>query len=185
MNVASVYAGEALCSSQVRAKRYRVGRTHDAGLRDESRYQLSRGHIKRRVKSAKAFRAPALVAETADFQRVAPAGGAEPAKAEILASTSAPYWQGLPGRATSRSAYSAPPSRYAARVRQMAVRPTPRTAMIWDSGMPRSSADSMCARLTSLAWRKPFARYDSINARSSSLSRSSVCRIANSSSWNR
>ena len=37
-------------------------------------------------------------------QRVAPSGGAEQAKAEISASTSAPYWHGLPGRATSRSA---------------------------------------------------------------------------------
>ena len=37
-------------------------------------------------------------------QRVAPSGGAEQAKAEISASTSARYWHGLPGRATSRSA---------------------------------------------------------------------------------
>jgi hypothetical protein len=34
--------------------------------------------------------------------------------------------------------------------------------MIWDSGMPRSSAARIWARLTSRAECNPFARYESI-----------------------
>src|ERR1019366_8103464 len=116
-------------------------------------------------------------------QRLAPSGGVEQAKAVICASTFVAYCRGLPERSTSHSAYSTPPSRYALRVRQMAVRPTPRTEMIWASGIPRSRADKICARLTSRAWCKPFARYNSINSRSSSVRCSSVCRMVDSSSW--
>src|SRR3989338_1463437 len=125
----------------------------------------------------------AACSSKASVQRWAPAGGSEQAKAATCASTSVSYFRGLPGRSTSCTAYSTPPSRYATRVRQMTVRPTPRTAMICASGIPRSSAESTCARLTSRAWCKPFARYDSINSRSSSVRCNSVCRMANSSSW--
>lgn len=125
--------------------------------------------------------ARAACSSNAIVQRRAPAGGVEQARAEICASTSVSYCRGLPGRAASRSAYSAPPSRYADRVRQISIRPTPRTAMVWASRMPRSSAESTCARLTSRAWCKPFVRYDSINSRSSSARCNSVCRMANSS----
>src|SRR5450759_120935 len=116
-------------------------------------------------------------------QRLAPSGGSEQAKAVICASTSVSYSRGLPERVTSHTAYATPPSRYALRVRQMAVRPTPRISMIWASGIPRSRADKICARLTSRAWCKPLARYDSINSRSSSVRCSSVWRMAGSSSW--
>ena len=129
--------------------------------------------------------ARAACSSNSSVQHFAPVGGSEQANAEICASTSVSYCCGLPERATSRSAYSAPPSRYAMRVRQMAVRPTPSTAIIWVSGMPRSSAERMCARLTSRAWRRPFARYDSIKSRSSSARCNSVCRMADSSSQDR
>ena len=124
----------------------------------------------------------AACSNNSSVQRVAPSGGSEQAKAVICASTSVSYSLGLPERATSHTAYSTPPSRYALRVRQMAVRPTPRTSMIWASGIPRSRADKVCARLTSRAWCNPLARYDSINSRSSSVRCSSVCRITVSSS---
>src|SRR3989338_6829832 len=125
----------------------------------------------------------AACSSNSSVQRRAPAGGSEQAKAVICASTSVSYSRGLPERATSHTAYSTPPSRYAFRVRQMAVRPTPRISMIWDSGIPRSRADKICARLTSRAWCKPFARYNSINSRSLSVRCSSVCRMIGSSSW--
>src|SRR5437762_2420455 len=123
----------------------------------------------------------AACSSSANVHRVAPTGGAEQAKAAICASTSVPYWRGLPGRASSCSAYSKPLSRYAARVRQMAVRPTPNTAMIGVSGTPRSRAARIWARLTSRAECQPFARNASINCRSFLVSRSSVWRIAGSS----
>src|SRR3989338_9049708 len=125
----------------------------------------------------------AACSSNSSVQRLAPSGGSEQAKAVICASTSVSYSRGLPERATSHTAYATPPSRYALRVRQMAVRPTPRTPMIWASGMPRSRADKICARLTSRAWCKPLARYDSINSRSSLVRCSSVWRMAGSSSW--
>src|SRR5882672_490049 len=127
----------------------------------------------------------AACSSSANVQRVAPTGGAEQAKAAICASVSVPYWRGLPGRASSCSAYSKPRSRYAARVRQMAVRPTPKTSMICTSETPRSSAARICARLTSRAECQPFARNASINCRSFLVSRSSVWRIAVSSSGGR
>ena len=122
----------------------------------------------------------AACSSNSSVQRVAPSGGDEQVKAEICASTFAPYWAGLPGRAVSRTACYAPPSKYAARVRQIAVRHTPRVAMTWASGTPRSSAERICARLASRALCSPFDRYDSIDLRSSSLRCSYVCRIANS-----
>src|SRR3989338_4334664 len=125
----------------------------------------------------------AACSNNSSVQRLVPSGGSEQAKAAICASTSVSYSRGLPERATSHTAYSTPPSRYALRVRQMAVRPTPRTPMIWASGMPRSRADKICARFTSRAWCKPLARYNSINSRSSSVRCSSVWRMAGSSSW--
>ena len=73
-------------------------------------------------------------------QHLTPAGGPEHASAEILTSKSVPYFRDFPGRSASRSAYSTPPSRYADRARQMTLRPTPRTAMMWASGMARSCA---------------------------------------------
>ena len=74
-------------------------------------------------------------------QRCRPAGGVEHASAVTRASSSVSYWRGLPERATSKTANSTPPCRYAARVRHTAVRPIPRTAMIWASGTPLSSED--------------------------------------------
>src|SRR3990172_7105408 len=56
------------------------------------------------------------------------------------------------------------------------------SAEICASGTSRSRADRICARLTPRAWRTPFARYDSINSRSSSVRCNSVCRMTNSSS---
>src|ERR1700719_439200 len=100
----------------------------------------------------------AACANRSKVQRLAPAGGAEHAKAVICASTSGPYWRGLPGRCSSCKADCRPPSRYALRARQIAVRPTPSTTMICDSGTRRSKAARMCARLTSRTWRSPLAR---------------------------
>src|SRR5450631_25828 len=99
-------------------------------------------------------------------QRLAPTGGCEQASAVTSASTSVSYLRGAPGRWISRSARSSPPSRYAARVRQIAVRPTPRTWQITASGTFPSSAANICARLTSRAWRKPFLRHSSSALRS-------------------
>ena len=92
-------------------------------------------------------------------QRLAPAGGAEQAKAVICASTSVSYWRGLPGRATSCRAYSTP----AFQIRRPRA-PDGRSSHaqhLHDLGFrdPRSSAAKICARLTSRAWCKPFARY--------------------------
>src|SRR3989338_6757185 len=144
---------------------------------------FSRGRIVARLIEPISACFCAACSSNSSVQRRAPAGGSEQAKAVICASTSVSYSRGLPERATSHTAYSTPPSRYAFRVRQMAVRPTPRISMIWDSGIPRSRADKICARLTSRAWCKPFARYNSINSRSLSVRCSSVCRMIGSSSW--
>src|SRR5271169_587045 len=57
-----------------------------------------------------------------NVQRLAPGGGFEQARAATSASTSVSYLRGAPGRCTSRRTESSPPSRYAARVRQIAVR---------------------------------------------------------------
>src|SRR5487761_1933828 len=111
-------------------------------------------------------------------QRLAPCGGEEHAKAVTCASSGAQYRLGWPGRSTSRSAYSSPPSRYAARVRQIAVRPTPSTSMIWASGILRSRAARIWARLNSRAMCSPLDRNDSTNLRSLLLRLSSVWRIA-------
>src|SRR3990170_6004696 len=114
----------------------------------------------------------------ATVQRLAPCGGEEQAKAVTCASSGAQYRLGWPGRSTSHSAYSSPPSRYAARVRQIAVRPTPSTSMIWPSGICRSRAARIWARLNSRAMCSPLDRNDSTNLRSCLLRLSSVWRIA-------
>src|SRR3972149_2309146 len=154
---------------------------HQLAPRFEAVFFSSRRMVSRLIGPIPAC-ACAVCSSSSSVQRFAPDGGTEQASAEICASTSVPYRRGLPGRAASCSAYSTPPSRYALRVRQMTVRPTPRTAMIWASGTSRSRADRICARLTPRAWRTPFARYDSINSRSSSVRCNSVCRMTNSSS---
>lgn len=66
---------------------------------------------------------------SAIVHRCAPDGVAEQANALTSPSTSASYCLGLPRRASSRSAKSVPPCRCAARVRQIAVRPTFSTCM--------------------------------------------------------
>src|SRR3990167_4995697 len=114
----------------------------------------------------------------ATVQRLAPAGGEEHANAATCASSGARYRLGCPGRCTSLSAYSSPPSRYAARVRQIAVRPTPSTCMIWHSGILRLRAARMWARLNSRAMCSPLDRNPSTASRSCLFSRSSVWRIA-------
>jgi hypothetical protein len=100
----------------------------------------------------------AACSSKAKVQRLAPGGGAEQAKAVTCTSTSVSYWRGLPRRATSCSAYAKPPCRYAARVCQIAVRPTPDTSMIWASDRPRSRAARIWARLNSRAECMPLAR---------------------------
>jgi hypothetical protein len=70
-------------------------------------------------------------------------------RAVTRAWASVSYCSGRPGRATSNTAKSMPPCKYAARVRHTAVRPIPRTPMIWDSAIPRSRQDKVWARLTS------------------------------------
>ena len=111
---------------------------------------------------------------SAIVQRCAPGGGTEQASAVICASASASYCFGFPGRASSCSAKPNPPSRYAARVRQIAVRPTLKTCMIRGSGIFRSSAAKMCARLNSRARCSPLARNSSTVRRSCLLKFSSV-----------
>src|SRR5271169_1202953 len=110
-------------------------------------------------------------------QRLAPAGGFEQARAATSASTSVSYLRGAPVRCTSRRAKSSPPSRYAVRVRQIAVRPTPRTWQITASGTFSSSAAKIWARLTSLACRRPLLRQSSSALRSLLDSFKSVCRM--------
>ena len=82
-------------------------------------------------------------------QRWRPLGGAEHASAVTRAWASVSYRRGRPERATSNTARSTPPCRYADRVRHSAVRPIPSTSMICVSGTPRSRHDSACARFTS------------------------------------
>ncbi len=60
--------------------------------------------------------ARAARSKSSSVQRLAPVGRAEHASAVICASTSVRYLRGLPGRCTSATAWSRPPSRYAARV---------------------------------------------------------------------
>jgi len=119
--------------------------------------------------------ARAARSKSSSVQRLAPAGGAEHASAVICASTSVRYRRGLPVRCTSASARSRPPSRYAARVRQIIVRPTPSTCMICASGTCLAKAERTWARLTSRAIRQPFERIASIVRRSFVASRNSVC----------
>ncbi len=113
---------------------------------------------------------------SAIVQCCAPGGGAEKARALISASASAVHRRGFPGRASSCRAKSSPPCRYDARVRQIAVRPTFRTCMITGSGIFRSSAAKMCARLSSRARCKPLARNSSTARRSFLLKLSPVRR---------
>src|SRR6266404_455261 len=122
--------------------------------------------------------ARAARSNSSSVQRFAPAGGAEHASAVICASTSVRYLRGLPDRCSSATPWSRPPSRYAARVRQIIVRPTPSTCMICASGTCRANAESTCARLTSRAIRHPFERIASIVRRSFVASRNSVWRMA-------
>src|SRR5208282_2176412 len=123
---------------------------HQLAPRLEAVFFSSRRMVSRLIGPIPACDCAACSSKT-KVQRLAPGGGAEQAKAVICASTSVSYWRGLPGRATSCRAYSRPPCKYAARVRQMAVRPTPNTSMIWASERPRSRAARMCARLNSRA----------------------------------
>ena len=67
--------------------------------------------------------ARAASVSSATVQRLAPAGGAEQARAATWACSSLRYGLGLPGRAMSCSAKVSPPCKYAARAGQMAVRP--------------------------------------------------------------
>src|SRR6266545_4176889 len=120
----------------------------------------------------------AACASRSTVQRLTPAGGAEQASAVTRASTLVSYWRGRPGRGTSYRAKFKPPARYAARVRQIAVRSTPRTSMIWACGTWRSSAARMCARLTSREWCSPLARTSSTVCLSLRDSRSSVWRMS-------
>ena len=92
----------------------------------------------------------------ATVQRLAPTGGEGHANAVTSASSGAQYRLDWPGRCTSFGAYSGPRSSYAARVRQTVLRPTPRTCMIRDSGILRSRAARMWARLTSRAMCSPW-----------------------------
>src|SRR4030042_580979 len=125
------------------------------------------------------FRAAAV--SRATVQRPAPSGGAEHANAATWASSSVWYCLGLPGRGASWRANSSPPCKYAARVRQIAVRPTPSTAIIWLSGTFWSSAARMWARLISRAMCNPFARNTSSSFRSFLVKQSSVWRMIISS----
>src|SRR6202158_4972315 len=122
---------------------------------------------------------------SATVQRCAPEGGWEQASADTCASTSASYRLGLPGRASSWSAKSKPPSRYAERVRQMAVRPTFRISMICCSGSLESSAARIWARLNSRAICRPLERNSSTIRRSRLFILSSVCRMPDTSLYPR
>src|SRR6202022_3845159 len=72
--------------------------------------------VSRLIPFTGAGRRPASVS-SATVQRCAPAGGVEQASAVTCASASARYRLGLPGRASSWSAKSRPPGRYAVRAR--------------------------------------------------------------------
>src|SRR6266545_1623739 len=150
---------------------------HQLAPRFEAVFFSSR-RIVSRLMSSIPGRRRAFCSSSTRVHRLAPAGGAEQLSAVISASTSVSYWRGAPGRAASRSAYSKPPSKYAARVRQMAVRPTPSTRQIMPSGTFSSSAAKMCARLTVRAWRRPLLRHSASALRSLFDSVSSVWRMA-------
>src|SRR5580700_984453 len=130
------------------------------------------------------WRRAASVSSTT-VQRCAPEGGSEQASADTCASTSASYRLGLPGRASSWSAKSKPPSRYAERVRQMAVRPTFRISMICCSGSLESSAARIWARLNSRAICRPLERNSSTVRRSRLFKLNSVCRMPDASIYPR
>ena len=110
-------------------------------------------------------------------QRCFPVGGVEHANAVTRACASVSYWRGRPERSPSKSARPTPPCKYAARVRQTAVRPIPSTVMIWDCATPRSRQDNTCARFTSRDWCSPLARIPSTTERSSSLRCNSLWRM--------
>src|SRR5260370_12818797 len=140
--------------------------------------------VSRLIAFISAWRRAASV-HTATVQRCAPEGGSEQASAVTCASAPASYRLGLPGRASSWSAKSRPPSRYAVRVRQMAVRPTLRISMICCSGSLASSAARICARLNSRAICRPFERNSSTIRRSLLFKLTSVCRMPDSSEYPR
>src|SRR5450759_983621 len=122
---------------------------------------------------------------SATVQRRAPDGGSEQASAVTCASACAGYRLGLPGRASSWSAKSTPPCRYAERVRQMAVRPTLRSSMICCSDTLESSAARIWARLNSRAMCRPLERNSSTIRRSRLFKLSAVCRMPDTSVYPR
>src|SRR6266403_849738 len=136
--------------------------------------------VSRLIPFIDAWRRAASVS-SATVQRCAPVGGVEQASAVTCASASARCCFGLPGRASSWSANSRPPCRYAVRVRHTAVRPTLRTSMICCSGNLRSSAARIWARLNSRAMCKPLERNSSTIRRSRRFKLSSVCGMPDSS----